>query len=81
MLSVPAIFDEHVFLFDDVFSPFLSGAPITYVLAYLIFGIPIALSDLTFELIAAPIDHVEIIFGEFTRSLILPLTSLQFPST
>jgi hypothetical protein len=50
--------------------------PVVHFLADLILGIPVAILDLSFQLIAAPVDRREVVIGEFAPLLLDPTREL-----
>ena len=63
---------------DKSWSPALRSEPIVHFLVNLLFMVAIALLDFTLELIAAAIDDVQIVIGEFAPFL-LYFASYLFP--
>src|SRR5215204_733645 len=49
--------------------PFLASVPVVHFTSDLVLLIPVTLLDLAFELVAAAVDHVQIVIGELAPLL------------
>jgi hypothetical protein len=58
------------------FLPVLRAVPIINLFASLILGIAIAFLDLAFELVAPPVNGIEVVIGEFAPLLLDPAFDL-----